>query len=315
MVKQNPRAHFSMLAATLLFGANYWIAKGLMPNHLLPMQIIFLRVLGTFIIAWVLQMSIKELRILKIDRADYPRLVMSSLLGVAINQMMFFTGLNLTTPVDAAIINSINPILVLVFAAWILKERIGLSRLGGIVLGAIGALMLILLGNPLSLKGGSLTGDMFIVANTACWSLYLVVSKPLMVKYNPFLMMRWMFLFGFIGVFPFTFGQAVQIDFGSFDAYTWFSILYIIVGTTFLAYFFITYSLKRLSSSVVAYYTYIQPIIVAVIGIVVFAERISWVKIVSGLLVFAGIYFVTRKKKSDDLNPAINASESKLNKG
>ena len=91
MVKQNPRAHLSMLAATLLFGANYWIAKGLMPSHLLPMQIIFLRVLGTFIIAMAIQFSIKELRVLKIDRADYPRLILSSLLGVAINQMMFFT--------------------------------------------------------------------------------------------------------------------------------------------------------------------------------------------------------------------------------
>lgn len=303
MVKQNPSAHFSMLAATLLFGANYWIAKGLMPNHLLPMQIIFLRVLGTLLISWIIQISIKELRVLSIDRADYPRLILSSLSGVAINQMMFFTGLNYTTPVNAAIINSASPILVLVFAAWILKERIGTSRLGGILLGAAGALMLILLGNSHSLKGGNLTGDMFIVVNTASWSLYLVISKPLMVKYNPVLMMRWMFMIGFIGVFPFSIRQALEINFSSFDSYTWFSILYIIVGTTFLAYFFITYSLKRLSSPVVAYYTYIQPVIVAVIGILLFAERISWIKIVSGLLVFAGIYFVTRKKKSSPLIP------------
>ena len=303
MAKQNYRAHFSMLAATLLFGANYWIAKGLMPNHLLPMQIIFLRVLGTLIIAWLIQQSVKELRILRIDRADYPRLILSSLLGVSINQMCFFTGLNHTTPVDAAIINSANPILVLVFAAWILKEPIGKSRLGGIILGAIGALMLILLGHPLSLKGGHLTGDMFILANTASWGLYLVIAKPLMVKYNPFMMMRWMFLIGFIGVFPFTIKEALQINFSSFDGYTWFSILYIIIGTTFMAYFFITYSLKRLSSAVVAYYSYIQPVIVAVIGIIVFAERISWIKIVSALLVFAGIYFVTRKNISFPLKP------------
>ncbi len=301
MVKQNLRAHLSMLAATLLFGVNYWIAKGLMPNHLLPMQIIFLRVLGTLLIAWIIQLSIKELRALRIDRADYPRLIFSSLLGVAINQMLFFTGLNHTTPVDAAIINSANPILVLVFAAWILKERVGASRLAGILLGAAGALMLILIGNPLSLKGGNLRGDMFIMVNTAAWSLYLVISKPLMEKYNPFLLMRWLFMIGFIAVFPFSIRQASEIDFCSFDSYTWFAIFYIIIGTTFMAYFFITYSLKRLSSSVVAYYTYIQPVIVAIIGIILFAERISWVKIVSGLLVFAGIYFVTRKKRTEKL--------------
>jgi len=112
-----------------------------------------------------------------------------------------------------------------------------------------------------------------------------------------------MFLIGFIGVFPFTIKEALQINFSSFDGYTWFSILYIIIGTTFMAYFFITYSLKRLSSAVVAYYSYIQPVIVAVIGIMVFAERISWIKIVSALLVFAGIYFVTKKKIPDPLTP------------
>jgi drug/metabolite transporter (DMT)-like permease len=298
MLKQHLRPHISMFAATLLFGANYWIAKGLMPNHLLPMQIIFLRVLGTLVISWAIQLSIKELRVLRINRADYPRLILSSLLGVAINQMMFFTGLNHTTPVDAAIINSVNPLLVLVFAAWMLKDRIGTSRLAGILLGATGALMLILFGNPLSLKGGHLTGNMFIIVNTASWSLYLVISKPLMVKYNPFLLMRWMFLFGFIAVFPFSIQQALEIKFTAFDNYTWFAILYIIVGTTFLAYFFITYSLKRLSSPVVAYYTYLQPVIVAALGILIFAEKISWIKAVSAMFVFAGIYFVTRRNKT-----------------
>jgi len=297
MVRQNLRAHFSMLTATILFGANYWIAKGLMPDHLQPMQIIFMRVSGTMLIALGIQMSIKELRVLKIDRADFPRLIISSLLGVALNQMLFFTGLNHTTPVDAAIINSANPILVVVFASWLLNERVGISRLIGILLGAAGALMLILLGNPLSLKGGHLAGNLFIIVNTACWSLYLVVSKPLMVKYNPFLLMRWIFMIGFIAVFPFSIGQALKIDFSSFNTYTWFSIFYIILGTTFLAYFFITYSLKRLSSAVVAYYTYLQPLLVAVIGVVLFSERISLVKILSATLIFTGIYFVTRRKQ------------------
>lgn len=298
MVKQNFRAHLAMLSATILFGANYWIAKGLMPNHLLPMQIIFLRILGTLIIAWIIQLSIKELRVLRIDREDYPRLLLISLLGVAINQMMFFTGLNHTTPVDAAIINSVNPILVLLFAAWLLKEKIGTTRLFGILLGAAGALMLILLGNPFSLKGGNMGGNLFVAGNTVAWGLYLVIAKPLVVKYNPLLMMRWMFLIALIGVIPFSIRQALEINFSSFDTYTWFSIFYIIIGTTFMAYFFITYSLKRLSSSVVAYYTYLQPVLVAVIGIIIFAEKISWIKILSALLVFAGIFFVTRKNKA-----------------
>ena len=296
MFPKNIRAHFSMLAATALFGANYWIAKGLMPDHLLPMQIIFLRVTGTFLIALLIQISIKELRLLKIDRSDYPRLILSSLLGVALNQMMFFTGLNFTTPVDAAIINSSNPIIVLVFAAWLLKDKISASRLTGIILGAAGAILLIVFGKG-NMGNGHLNGNLFILVNTTAWSLYLVISKPLMVKYNPFVLMRWIFMFGLVAVLPFTLAQAREINFADFDPKTWFSILYIIIGTTFLAYFFITFSLKRLSSAVVAYYTYLQPVLVAFIGIVLFAEGISAIKIASALLVFAGIYFVTKRGK------------------
>jgi len=296
MPKQNLRAHLSMFAATLLFGLNYWVAKGLMPDHLLPMQIIFLRVLGTLIISWIIVLSFKNLRDLRIDRADFPRLILSSLLGVGINQVCFFTGLNLSTPVDAAIINSINPILVLVFSAFILHESIRRQRLVGIILGATGALMLILFGNS-HLMGGHLQGNLFIVANITAWSLYLVISKPLMVKYNPFVMMKWIFLFGFIEILPFTIVPTMQLNILTIDAYTWFALLYIVIGTTFLAYFFITFSLKRLSSTVIAYYTYLQPVLVAGIGIMMFAEKISWVKIVSALLVFAGIYFVTRRSK------------------
>jgi drug/metabolite transporter (DMT)-like permease len=99
-------------------------------------------------------------------------------------------------------------------------------------------------------------------------------------------------------IVPFALRPALAINFRLFDTYTWFSVIYIILGTTFLAYFFINYSLKRLPSSVIAYYTYLQPVLVATIGILMFAEQISWVKIVSALLVFGGIYFVTKKKKA-----------------
>lgn len=296
-MKNNPRAHLALFGSTLLFGANYWIAKGLMPTYLLPLQIIFLRILGTFLIAWTIQMSFKEVRHQKIDSKDMPRLILSALLGVAINQIMFFMGLNHTTPVDAAIINSGSPMMVLVFAAFLLSEKISGSKVFGLILGAFGALLLILFGNPAGFLNGSTMGNLFILINTTAWSLYLVVSKPLMMKYNPLVLMRWIFMIGFIAVFPFSISQALDIDFSRFTGYTWFSVGYIILGTTFLAYFGITYSLKRLSSPVVAYYSYLQPVLVALMGILIFAEKISWIKILSAILVFVGIYFVIKKKK------------------
>ena len=187
--------------------------------------------------------------------------------------------------------------LVLVFAALLLSEKISGFKVTGLILGASGALLLILFGNRAGFHGGSMAGNLFILINTTAWSLYLVISKPLMMKYNPLLLMRWIFMIGLIAVFPFTINQALAIDFSRFTGYTWFSLGYIILGTTFLAYFGITYSLKRLSPAVVAYYSYLQPVFVAILGIMLFSEKISWIKIVSAILVFVGIYFVTAKKR------------------
>jgi drug/metabolite transporter (DMT)-like permease len=166
------------------------------------------------------------------------------------------------------------------------------------LLGASGALMLILLGNPISLESGNLAGNLLIVLNTLSWALYLVVSKPLMEKYHPMLLMRWIFLTGFVTTLPFSFGGIVTLNIANFTPYAWFSIGYIILVTTFIAYFLITFSLKRLSSPVVAYYSYLQPVFVALIGIMLFSERLSFVKILSALLVFTGIYLVTKRRKT-----------------
>jgi drug/metabolite transporter (DMT)-like permease len=291
------RAHLAMVTATILFGVNYWIAKGLMPDYLQPMQIIFFRVSGAMLIAWLLRFIMLDAKEHTIERADIPRLILSSLLGVAANQILFFKGLSISTPVDTAIINALNPVLVLVFSAFLVKEKLNTWRWVGVIAGATGAMLLVLAGGKVGHESWFMSGNILILLNTASWSLYLIVSRPLMVKYHPLVLMQWIFSIGFLAVFPFTISQTLEVDISSFNLKTWLSILYIILGTTFLAYFFINYSLKRLSAPVVAYYTYLQPVLVATIGIIMFNGEITFVKIISCLLIFAGIYLINFQQK------------------
>ncbi len=269
-----------MFGATLLFGINYWVAKGLMPYYLGSLQIIFLRVAGALFLFWTLEVFVPNSKG-SIDRRDYPRIALAALLGITLNQILFFTGLNLTTPVDTALINSTNPLLVLVFSALLIRQSIKPIKIIGIIVGASGAMILVLYGRNTSLGGGSSAGNHFILANTICWSLYLVIAKPLMAKYHPVIVMRWIFLFGFLFAFPFTLFPILKIQTANFTLGTWGAIIYIIIGTTFLAYLFITYGLRRLSPSVVAFYTYLQPVIVAAIGISMFGQHFTFVKIVA----------------------------------
>jgi drug/metabolite transporter (DMT)-like permease len=288
-----------MTAATLLFGINYWVAKGLMPDFMTPFQVIFVRVAGAALLFSLLQAGIPEIRNQRIGKKDMARLALASLLGVAINQIMFFAGLNHAAPVDAAIINSVNPVLVLVFASLLLHVRITGPGLTGILLGAAGTVLLIVFGGNADAIGKSRMGNSFILINTVSYSLYLVIAKPVMVKYNPVVVMKWMFLFGLGFILPVTAGQALSIHPQTFTPTAWFSIIYVVLATTFMAYLLITFAMKRLSPPVVAYYSYVQPVLVAMIGVFMMGENLSWIKIASTLLVFCGIYLVTRKLRKD----------------
>ena len=191
LLKNNTlKAHFALLGANIIYGANYLIAKGVMPNKIGPSAFIFVRVLGAILLFWLLKTTIKE----QIEKKDYPRLLLCGLLGVATNQLLFFHGLNLTSPIDASIIITSIPVMVLIFSAIILKEKITSNKILGLIIGGIGAVLLISYGNK---SGGtsSILGNLFIFLNACSYGLYLVIVKPLMKKYNSLTVISWVFLF------------------------------------------------------------------------------------------------------------------------
>lgn len=294
------KAHFALLGANIIYGANYLIAKGVMPNKIGPSAFIFVRVLGAILLFWLLKTTIKE----QIEKKDYPRLLLCGLLGVATNQLLFFHGLNLTSPIDASIIITSIPVMVLIFSAIILKEKITSNKILGLIIGGIGAILLISYGNT---SGGtsSILGNLFIFLNACSYGLYLVIVKPLMKKYNSLTVISWVFLFGFLFVFPFGIGDIMATDFSSWSINTYLAVGFVVVFTTFLAYLFNIYALNYVSPSVNGSYVYLQPavtfimvsIYAYVLGHSEYAQDINLVKILSCLLIFSGVYLISKKKK------------------
>ncbi|MCF6279158.1 MAG: DMT family transporter [Flavobacteriaceae bacterium] len=303
MSKNITKAHFALLGANLIYGANYLIAKGVMPDKIEPSAFVFLRVLVAGILFWIIKLFVKE----KIDKKDYVRLLFCGLFGIATNQLLFFHGLNLTSPIDASIITTSIPVLVVIFSAFILKEKITSNKLLGISIGAIGAILLVLYGNK-SEGTSSVLGNIFIFMNACSYAFYLVIVKPLMLKYNSFTVISYVFLFGFILMFPIGIQGILTTDFSAFTTSTYLSITYVVVGTTFLAYLFNIYSLKYVSPSVNGSYVYLQPVIsfllvifyASVLNNTAYAQDINLVKIISCFLVIIGVFLISKssKKKS-----------------
>jgi drug/metabolite transporter (DMT)-like permease len=288
----NIKAHAALAFATMIFGVNYWISKGLMPNYLEPQQLVLLRIAGACSVFWLLAtLQHNE----QVKRRDLLRIAVAALFGTTLNQLLFFIGLNLSTPVDVAIIHVSNPVFVLVFAAALIKERISAFKIAGILLGAGGAVVLITYRGEISFGSHTFAGNLLALLNTMAYAIYLVIIKPVMNKYSSITIMKWVFLFGTLFTIPVTITSAVNISFAEFAAFNWFSLFYVIIGTTFGAYLLTIYALRYVEAGVVSYYIYLQPIIATLISFWLGVQLVSWQHGLAAAMIFLGVYLVSKK--------------------
>lgn len=286
-------AHAAILGANIIYGLNYSIAKDVMPEFIQPFGFIFCRVSGALLLFWMFaQFAEKE----KVSERDLALMAVCGAFGVASNQLMFFYGLNLTSPINAAIILTCNPILVLLISALVIRERITSRKIIGIGVGLTGAVGLILFKEASALSSDSFIGDLFVLLNAISYAIYLVLVKPMMQKYKPMTVIKWVFLFGFIYVLPFGWNQFHEIEWETFTTNIWWAFAFVVVVTTFLAYFFNVFGLKELSPSVVSIYIYSQPLIASIMAIALQKDELSFEKILAALFIFSGVYLVSTKK-------------------
>lgn len=294
-------AHIALFIVNVIYAANYLVAKGVMPDYLKPSGFIFYRVSGGLVLFLSLFMFNRE----KVARKDFPRLILAGLFGVAINQLLFFNGLNLTSPINASIIMTSNPILVLGISHLLLREVITKAKIGGVMLGGLGAVLLLMSSSAGDSGHASLTGDLFVFINALSYGVYLVIVKPLLAKYKPTTVIMWVFLFGWIFITPFGFGQALEVDWNSLPSDILTGVIYVVVFTTFLAYLLNIFALKIVSPAVSSTYIYLQPVLAGLFAYLAdsyfnnedgYSQDITLYKLCCTLMIFIGVYMVGRKK-------------------
>ncbi|NJW52868.1 DMT family transporter [Salinimicrobium oceani] len=289
-------AILAALGAGTIYGINHTVAKGLMPVYIQPFGFILLRVSGAALLFWLISFwGPKE----KVATSDWPRLLGCSVLGMCINMLFFFKGLSLTTPINSSVITTITPIIVLVLAAVLIKERITLRKTAGIIVGLAGALGLILFSsNTLHNAPNIPLGNLLVLVNATSYGLYLILVKPLTSKYHPFTLMKWLFLMAVVINLPFTLNEFLEVQWSNLPTDAVLGMSFVVFGTTFLTYLLNVYALKQLSASTISAFVYMQPLIAIVYAVTTGADSLDMLKIVAALLVFAGVYMVTRKPRT-----------------
>lgn len=287
-------AILAAIGESTIYGLNHSIAKSVMPLYIKPFGFIFLRVTSAAILFWLISLWFpKE----KIATSDWPRLFAAAVFGMVLNMLLFFKGLSLSTPINSSVIVTITPILVLLLSSYLLREKITFLKVSGIFLGLSGALMLVLFSAEIRQDAPNIPlGNLMFMVNAFSFGVYLILVKPLAAKYHPITLMKWLFLCAVIVNFPLTFSEFREIQWMELPGDVIWSIVFVLVGTTFSTYLLSIFAIKHLSPSTLSSFIYLQPLIAIIFAVIIGADHLNALKITAGILVFIGVFLVTKKK-------------------
>jgi drug/metabolite transporter (DMT)-like permease len=281
------RLHAALVCVALLFSVNYIVSKFAM-RELSPLSFAWMRVAGAALLLSVIA------RNERLPRSEWRRVALFSTLGVVINQTFFLSGLAFTTVQVAAILITSIPVFTLAAAIVMGRERATAMRIGGIVLACAGAL-LVVGGEGFAGTTRSLIGAVMILINCLSYALYLVLSKPDMARWSSRAIVAPMFAMGAVLLLPIATPALWREEWASVSAGAWLSLVAVILGPTVAAYLLQAWALGQADSSVVAAYTYVQPVLATILAGIFFGETVKPIVAVAAVMIFAGVWMVGRK--------------------
>lgn len=295
--------HLACFTAYAIFGVNIVVCKDLTTSRLIsPMALFLLRSFFAGAIFWLISFFLPSE---KVDLKDFPKIFAASLLGFFVTQLTFLVAIPDVTPMNCSILSALSPVYTMFIAAVAIKEPVTFKKAGGVLLSLCGVIFLILnrTDSASGVEHSSAMGIVLMILNGLSFSLYLGIFKPLILKYSVVTFMKWIFLFSTLVSLPFAGKEVLTVRWSTIPSDFILELSFLIVFATFISYFLIPFGQKRLRPTLVSMYSYAQPIIATAISICIGMENLSWQKILSAVMVFAGVIIVNRSRSAADPLP------------
>ena len=176
--------HISAFIAYSIFGFNIIICRDLSTLALIsPMGLFCFRAAGAAALFWIVSLFLPRE---KVEKRDFPKIFLASMLGLFLTQISFLKASTMTTPFDTSILTPLTPIFTMFIAAIVLKEPITLKKAGGVAMSFIGVIFLVF--NTVRASGGVTEtqpmGVVYMIGNCIFFALYLGAFRPLITKYS-----------------------------------------------------------------------------------------------------------------------------------
>lgn len=299
MQNQKLKGHAAIFLANTIFGLGVPVSKALLDSWVTPMGYMASRSFFAAIIFWLIACFLPKEHV---ERKDLMVILFGGLLGFVISQSLTAWALDFTTPVYFSLIAALTPVGVMLMAALFIGEKITWIKVLGVILGIVGALLMLVKGWQAGAGKNDVLGIFLAILSVLTWAIYLIVTRKVSQKYSSVTQMKWVFLISAIVTVP--------IAMPEFDAQALYSsavnwegiaeMAFLVLGATVLGYFLIPVAMKTLHATTVSIYTNLQPIVASMVAIFVGQDFLSWDKIVAAALVLLSAYIVTNASGEKD---------------
>ena len=299
MQNQKLKGHAAIFLANTIFGLGVPVSKALLDSWVTPMGFMASRSLFAAIIFWIIACFMPKEHV---ERKDLIVILLGGLLGFVISQSLTAWALDYTTPVYYSLIAALTPVGVMLMAALFIGEKITWMKVVGVVLGIVGALLMLFKGWQAGAGKNDVLGIFLAILSLLTWAIYLIVTRKVSQKYSSVTQMKWIFLISAIVTVPIVIPEFhAQTLYSS--AANWEGIAemaFLVLGATVLGYFLIPVAMKTLQATTVSIYTNLQPIVASMVAIMVGQDFLSWDKLVAAALVLISAYIVTKAPQEKD---------------
>lgn len=288
----------SSLAAKLALGTS-------LHAHLPPMTLAFMR----FALAALLMYAVALWRRvdMRVARKDWARFWAMGVLGLTAAYLLSYLGIQRTAASEAALLIATEPVYLALLSVVFLHETLAAAKVGGIVAGLVGVVLIVTEGKWQGRVSGALLGDILIASGLIFEALSSIVGKKLVTRYPIPAVMTYQMTCGAVALAPLAawemFHALPPLAVLSQPPAVWWSLLYLVIPCTVFAYTVWFSLLETHDASELSVFLFLQPVVGMVLGVWLLHEGVTLPKFLGALLVLLAVSLINRRPNPPDTPP------------
>ncbi|HWI53154.1 MAG TPA: DMT family transporter [Symbiobacteriaceae bacterium] len=277
-----------LTTAASIWGGLYVVSKYVL-EYVPPLTLLVMRLIIAGVIFGALAVWRREWRV---QRRDLGLLVSLGLIGFTCSLGFQFWGTKLSSAHNGGLITSASPAFIVLFAFWLLRERLTWDRLVSLALATAGVLAVVGSEAGGDAAGGSLlwAGNLCLVGAAITWALYTVMGKLATDRYSSLTVSLYATISGLVFTIPVAYVSEWRgWSLPALTPVVWWGIAYVGIISTAVAFYLWVLGFSMVDAGTGSLFFFAQPLVAAVLGALVLGESLHWYFFVGAALIFAGV--------------------------